>query len=202
VEAASKTADILKKTADSFGRYKDTFTVTHAAMGSRDGIAYFPKSEVGVESHGLCDENQDKDRLASACDEVPMLTADQYMQQYVDPGGQDLIDILSVDVEGNDWDVLGLGGANRTLSRTKYLEFEYHAVGNWANYDLSMVTSILFQEYGFICYYAGVDKLWRLTNCFQDYFDRHSWSNVACVNPSLNADLALRMESMFQRQLA
>jgi hypothetical protein len=113
-----------------------------------------------------------------------------------------LIEILSVDVEGFDWDVLGLGGANRTLRRTKYLEFEYHLLGHWPRYDLSMVTETLWNEYGFVCYYAGVDKLWRLTNCFQQYFNVHSWSNVACVNPTLNRHLATIMESMFQRQLS
>jgi len=202
VEAAVKTADILNKTAAFYEQYNGSLTITHAAMGSRDGLAYFPKqARVGVEYMHLCDENEDEATLASRCNQVALFTADKYVKDYVDPGGNALIDILSVDVEGFDWDVLGLGGANYTLQRTKYLEFEYHEQGNWAKYDLSMATTTLFEEHGFVCYYSGVDKLWRLTNCFQDYFNEHGWSNVACVNPKLNPDLALTMESIFQHQL-
>ena len=202
VEASKITADTLKATADSFGRYNDTLTITYAAMGIKNGIAYFPKqAKAGMEWQGICDENWPKEGLDKLCDQIPMITADKYLETYVDTNVHNLIDILSVDVEGFDWDVLGLGGANQTLKRTKYLEFEYHGVGNWPKYNLSMVTTTLFVEFGLVCYYAGIDKLWRLTNCFQEYFEEHDQGNVACVNPHLNADLAVRMESNFQRQL-
>lgn len=63
-----------------------------------------------------------------------------------------IIDNLSVDVEGSDWDVLGLGGASTTLKHIKSLEFEYHILSNWLKHNLSDVTIHLWDNYCMICY--------------------------------------------------
>mmetsp|Transcript_27565 Transcript_27565/g.45565 ORF Transcript_27565/g.45565 Transcript_27565/m.45565 type:complete len:249 (-) Transcript_27565:1363-2109(-) len=184
---------------DSISKYSTTnLTVTHAAAGANHGVAYFPKVQAGIEYHGMCTVGDQTTKRN--CEEVPMYTVDSYIKEVV-RDAPPVIDFLSVDVEGFDWDVLGLGGADSTLKRVKYLEFEYHSFGNWPKYTLENATNVLFEKFGMICYYAGIDELWRLTNCFQPYFNRHQWSNVACVNPTLDPLLASRMEDMFQRQL-
>jgi hypothetical protein len=152
----------------------------------------------------------------AGCDPVDMYTVDTYIKKIVEPkvmsaaatvtaapeSSNIMIDFLSVDTEGEDWVVLGLGGANTTLSRTKYLEFEYHSYGSWPKYNLLDVTIDLWEQYGMICFYVGIGKLWRLTHCFQDYLNVHEdLGNVACVNPDLEPLLAERMEAMFQSQL-
>lgn len=230
VEAASGTFNSLRQARDEMdASYRDHFTVTHAAMGSTDGTAYFPIVFPGYEAMGLCQGDGTKSKNEPPpknCEAVDMYTVDTYVNKVVQPKvmmesvvatseyrslqetqlvGFDsspfLIDFLSVDVEGFDWDVLGLGGADTTLSRVKYLEFEYHNMGTWPKYNLSDVTTQLWDKHNFVCYYSGDGLLWRLTNCFQDYYNAHGWSNVACVNPRLDPMLAERMEAMFQRQL-
>jgi hypothetical protein len=243
VEAATSTANSLKRARDTMDEtWRGQFTVTHAAMGGRDGTAHFPIVTAGIESRGLCDGGGEGGGAPGSpaaeppppgCEAVRMYTVDTYVEEVVRPkiaGGAPvgaaaeaaavaaaengrptphngptppplLIDFLLVDVEGFDWDVLGLGGADATLARVKYLEFEYHSMGSWPMYDLSEVTTELWEKYNFVCYYAGVGTLWRLTNCFQDYFNDHGWSNVACVSKRLDPVLAERMEATFQRQL-
>lgn len=174
-------------------------------MGKEDGYVDFPTvtGQVGVENLGIGDSCNTS---GLECSRVPLYTLDTYVRKFVLPSHPKLevdnliIDALMVDVEGFDWDVLGLGGANWTLPRTRYLEFEYHKVGTWPKTTLEHATQYL-RDFGFVCYYAGRQKLWRLTDCFQEYFNEHRWSNVACVNIHLQPRLAARMELMFQKQL-
>jgi hypothetical protein len=112
-----------------------------------------------------------------------------------------VIDYLSIDVEGYDWEVLGYGGATWTLARTRYLEFEYHSLPPWDQVNLSTAVSSL-EEQGFLCYYAGIRKLWRLTGCFQEFMNDHTWSNVACANGALDPELAVQMEAVFLKTVA
>jgi hypothetical protein len=137
---------------------------------------------------------------------VTQYALDTFVQHYVteakttttnDNGDGDfLIDILSIDVEGYDWPVLV--GANQTLQRTKYLEFEYHSVGAWNKYNLSTAIAFLHQHQ-FMCYWAGREgKLWRITGCWRHEYDRFKqWSNVGCVHRTNAPRLARRMEERF-----
>jgi hypothetical protein len=245
VEAGTATAKLLQRTRDRmmsvwFADIDDEddddhprLTMTHAAVGDHNGMAWFPKLTAGSERGRLCvtekkaqnhdtndtvlninstvmkDHNDNHnnniiDLEQEECEVVPMYTVDTYVRTFVkemNASSDTLIDFLSVDVEGFDWVVLGLGGADHTLPRVKYLEFEYHKVGVWPQYNLSEAVNSLHDIYGFVCYYAAQAQLWRLTRCFQDYFNEHRWSNVACVNPRLNPTLAVRMEQLFQSQL-
>lgn len=119
---------------------------------------------------------------------------DQYNPNFV-------IDFLAVDVEGYDWQVLGQGGADWTLHHTRYLEFEYHATGAWQQDQLSVAIETLDTHFGFTCYWAGVRKLIRITNCFQPYMEFHQWSNIACANRHLQPHLAAEMEKVYQETL-
>jgi len=111
-----------------------------------------------------------------------------------------VVDFLSVDVEGLDWQVLGQGGADWTLHHTRYLEFEYHGTHPWDTQLLSEAIDVLKRKFGFICYWAGKDKLIRLTDCFQEYMEVHQWSNVACAPE--NSLLAAQMEAKYTRLIS
>jgi hypothetical protein len=126
---------------------------------------------------------------------VPQYKLDTFVQKFVkvkDP----IIDFLSVDVEGFDWPILL--GATNTLQLTNYLEFEFHQVGAWKQYNLSTAILSLHQQ-GFLCYWAGQGgKLWQITDGWMDYYYvAKQWSNVACVNVALAPMLAMRMEGIF-----
>jgi hypothetical protein len=115
----------------------------------------------------------------------------------------EVIDFLSIDVEGYDYEVLL--GAPLTLKRTKYLEFEYNWKGPWAAHQLSQVIDRLQTDHGLWCYWAGAHgNLWRITDCWLSHYGTKFWSNVACVNARLSeaAPLAQRMEERFANTLA
>ena len=80
-----------------------------------------------------------------------------------------------------DFDVL-LSGLNNTLSKVRYLEFEYNWMGSWKYQSLYDAVHLL-NRIGFTCYWGGNNGLlWQVTNCWLEHYHVHSWSNVACVN--------------------
>ena len=106
------------------------------------------------------------------------------------------VDVLSIDTEGND--PLVLQGARRTLAdKVGYVEFEYHRVGAWATTKLSSVIQDL-DGLGFVCYWIGVGKLWRITGCFHPSYDVPHWSNIGCVKAS-HVEWYEVMERIFKR---
>jgi FkbM family methyltransferase len=175
--------------------WQDSFRVHHAAMADSDGEIFFPNAKVGEESLGIGDCT-DKNLN---CQSVPKYKLDTFVQKFVEEKDP-IIDFLSVNVEGFDWPVLM--GATKTLQSTKYLEFEYHKVGAWQQYNLSTAILSLHQK-GFVCYWAGQNgKLWRITDCWLNYYDRaKQWSNVACANLALAPTLAMKMEGVFLKTL-
>ena len=136
------------------------------------------------------------DRPGERCAEVPMYSLASYVEARV--AGDGPIHVLSIDVEGHDFDVLF--GAGPVLDRTEYLEFEYHRSGNWASYSRISDPVRLLDGKGFTCYWAGKKKLWRITDCYLDWYDWHGWSNVACVHRS-QVELAGIMEGLFNQTL-
>jgi hypothetical protein len=53
-----------------------------------------------------------------------------------------------------------------------------------------------------VCYWAGKDKLWRITDCWLGHYDTSkAWSNVACVSTKLAPLLLEIMEDHFQRTM-
>jgi hypothetical protein len=122
----------------------------------------------------------DETKSDSNCENMTQYALDTFVQHYVNEAktittndngdGDFLIDLLSIDVEGYDWPILV--GANQTLQRTKYLEFEYHSVGALNEYNLSTAIDFLHQHQ-FMCYWMGREgKLWRITGCWRDGYDR------------------------------
>uniref|UniRef100_A0A6S8XPX8 Methyltransferase FkbM domain-containing protein n=1 Tax=Chaetoceros debilis TaxID=122233 RepID=A0A6S8XPX8_9STRA len=185
----------LQKSAESLGYDKKGFKVVNGAVSKDEGKTYFKtKLEAGVENQGLGNACSAK---STNCDEVDILTLEKYVDNHVDSDGP--IHILQIDVEGFDGDVM-LGAGDSVLKRVEYLEFEYNWMGSWENQHLYDMIDMLDQK-DFTCYWAGNEKLWRITGCWMQYFDVHLWSNVACVNRSRVPRLAYKMEDVFQKTL-
>lgn len=204
VEAMPGMARLLAATARNLS-WDESLLVTNAAMSDSDGETHFPdvKDEsLGVEFMGLsnCQENPSDWQ----CRKVVQRTLDTFGDSNLDADA--IIDILSIDVEGYDFEVLM--GARRTLKRVRYLEFEINAVGRWPEHSLRVAIKML-SESDFACYWAGTGgHLWRITGCFLDHYEKKYWANVACVNRGLldrrdvSTSLATRMESSFLETLA
>ena len=73
--------------------------------------------------------------------------------------------------------------------------------GDWNQQKLYDAMTML-KEYGFVCYWSGVNQLWKMTDtCWLDHFEFHQWSNVACVSPQHQPQLAAKMEQIFEDTL-
>jgi len=203
IEPISITANRLKNSAKNL-RWDDKLLVTEAAISKEVGVQYFPKLTVaGVENKGLDEcknlKKSDPDAFKESCDEVPLYSLDHYMENVAEKKDDGRVHLLSIDVEGYDFDVLL--GANHTLTRTEYLEFEYNWMGSWSTQNLIDAVNML-DELGFTCYWAGVGRAWRIDeSCWLDHFSWHSWSNVACANRLINAKVAKNMEETFIKTL-
>ena len=174
------------------------FHVTHAAISKDSGEMLFPSGKNqkgGVENLGLASCKNRKD-----CEHVPVYSLADYIETKVKARKGSAINVLSIDVEGFDGDVL-LGATPEVLQRVEYLEFEYNWMGSWKEQHLYDIVDMLDKQGDFTCYFAGIDRLWRLTDCWMSYFDIHSWANVACVNRRRVPRLASIMEQVFNRTL-
>jgi FkbM family methyltransferase len=173
--------------------------VKHAAISKTDGSILFPRLQnAGIENQGL--ENcakMSKIKRQEMCENVNVFSLKTYVEKFVQSTGP--INILSIDVEGFDFDVI-LGASSKILDRVEYLEFEYNWMGSWGKQHLFDAVKLL-DDHDFTCYWAGVDRLWRLTDCWLSYYDMRTWSNVACVHRSAVPSLASKMETVFQLTL-
>eukprot|EP00667_Euglena_gracilis_P011862 EG_transcript_12141 len=161
------------------------FPVVSAKAHRRDKR---PAQLAGREGVGL-----DVNKACPLCDtvEVPLLVVDQFVELHQ----LAVIDYLSIDTEGNDPNVMF--GANRSLSRVRYLEFEYHHKAKWSRTSLRDVVHWL-RARGLVCYWIGKGKVWRLTDCWHDAYHKHGWSNVGCVQ-TREAEWYAILEGYFNR---
>jgi FkbM family methyltransferase len=201
VEAMPSTAAKLQNAAvtteaDKHGLMIHNYALTGTPGG---GSVLFPNKKAGVEYLGLGDCAN-----PIRCSNVTSITVDEFISKHV---GQiytksgAMIPYLSIDVEGYDFTIMK--AALETLKRTKYLEFEFHSAGDWGKQNLKDAIDMLQQEAGFVCYWSGVNQLWRITGCWVDVFGSfHQWSNVACVAPERALTLAEKMEEVFGFSLA
>ncbi len=198
IEPMPQTYNILNKTAAHLN-ITDNFKVVNAAFSREDGTVPFPKgARVGEENRGIANCHGDSD---PNCMDVKMYRLDTYVDENLPPNIT--INYLSVDVEGFDSEVL-LGGYQTALPRTQYVEFEYNSKGPWKKQRLSTLVSELDNLFGFACYWPGENgNIWRITECFLDYYDIPVWSNVACVNRRIDEAryIAEKMENMFLNTL-
>lgn len=194
----------LKRTKDTIG-WGDELVLERAALSNEPGVIHVPTMGValGKENFQINSERQICETPAAQksnqCLSIPVYTIDNYMTSI----GADSrpIHYLSIDVEGYDFNVIK--GAQKTLERVHYLEFEYNWVGPWAKQHLADAID-LFKSKDFVCYFPGINgNIWRITDCWQEFYAIHSWANVACVNYKIPeaAPLAEQMEMMFLKTL-
>jgi FkbM family methyltransferase len=193
IELMPLTVSRLKEAAQKLDLGEQGFVITGTGMAKENSMMKVQKiDEVGQENKGLgngdCTINEN-------CVDISVLSLDSFVAKHVKSTGP--IHIVSIDVEGFDFDVI-LGG-KETLKRVQYLEFEYNLVGSWKKQSLSDAIDLLDEE-GFTCYWAGRDMLWRITDCWLDFYKDHFWSNVACVNRK-QEKLASSMDATFQATL-
>lgn len=178
----------LLTTSMSTMNYTDEVTVIHAAVSSVYGVVAFPNARIGTQNLGMGVTST----VAWASD-LPAAVS-PWKSKTVDVNVMTLdsiaaarnissIEFLSIDTEGNDMRVII--GSIRTIAanRVRYLEFEYHSVGRWAQSDLQDLVDLL-DQLNFDCYWAlNSGFLARLTRCWDDvYYRQRGWSNVACIN--------------------
>ncbi len=210
IEPMPMIIDRLNHSVATLG-WDDTFFVTGAAISNKNSEQYFLEDElgnIGRENLGLendCIIMREKEDHPShhlfdkLCKVVNVFTLDYYMSEVSKKKSIKTVNILSIDVEGFDFDVIQ-GGVN-TLKKTEYLEFEYNWMGSWSKQKLAEAISRL-DYLGFSCYWAGVDNLWRIDeSCWLEHYEYHTWSNVACVNRNLNSVLVENMEDIFFKTL-
>ena len=187
--------------------------LTHAVVGKTEGgSVLFPNAAAGAEQYGVFSCQQDTAAAAITgsdsvpCVPVPQRTLDSLAPKLLSSSTQQstlMIDYLSIDTEGHDWRVLE--GAHHTLRYyTKYVEFEYHAVGVWSQTNLSQAIEFM-ASLQYVCYWAGHEQLWRITDCgsrMYDSSDFKAWSNVACVHVERASLLAESMEKVFLQTLS
>jgi FkbM family methyltransferase len=193
----------LQESSKYLGYDKKGYKVVHAAVDNEVGKVFFPASaKSGVENLGIdtCIKQQktSADEALRTCTvEVEVLTLNKYVKENIPGDGP--IHILQIDVEGYDNNVL-LGAGKEVLERVEYLEFEYNWMGPWKNQHLYDTIEML-DELDFTCYWTGRRRLWRITGCWQLYFDIHAWSNISCANRRRVPILANMMEHLFQQTL-
>lgn len=94
--------------------------------------------------------------------------------------------------------------STKSLSKAWYLEFKIDwRGGSWETCDTSLILQDILPKNGFVCYWAGTNNLWRITDCWQNHYAFKSWSYVACVNTGVEEAKGLydRMEEIFHETL-
>ena len=150
-----------------------------------------PSHKVGRESVGLHNAHSERLHGGYHWQEVPLYVLDEHVQQYLLPR----IDVLSIDTEGNDPLVLE-GGVQTLSTMVRYVEFEYHNIGAWLSVELKDVLEQL-EKMGFVCYWLGKAKLWRITGCWHQDYAVRQWSNIGCVHVT-NTEWYATMEDIFK----
>lgn len=84
-----------------------------------------------------------------------------------------------------------------TFARSRYVTFQHDWQGHWESTTLTDVVSKM-DGAGLTCYWPGDDKLWRITDCWQDFYGYKTYGFVVCVNRNLAPKLHERMEAKFK----
>lgn len=131
------------------------------------------------------------------CTQVAVDSLDHWVTT-TDIGPTDPIHYVSLGLQGYDY--LALVGSARTLKRIHYLELQYHWFGNWGSQSLQDMVVRMKRKH-FVCYWAGDNKLWRITDCYQDHYENRFFANIVCVNVQMAPELAKHMEGIFLKTL-
>jgi hypothetical protein len=224
IEPIGSTINAIQESLTRLGLDRHGFHAYQYVVSNTTGVIPFPRGEFGIESMstqscGLCYfPHRKRCRRWITCENVPMLTLDAFATQHMqwsnngnnnnnnNDGSSSsntvdsrTVDVLTIDTEGFDWRVLQ--GARSIVTRTRYIEFEYHA--RWDAQEFLKDAVDYLEDLGFVCYFAGRQgRLFKLTDgCWvNELYEVRVWSNVACVHRSESAWLAI-MEDYYQKTL-
>ena len=74
----------------------------------------------------------------------------------------------------------------------------------WGHYNLKDLIFRLKKK-GFVCYFTGSsgEEMWRITDCWQDHYEKKYKASIGCVNANIPAAEPLldKMEDMFLKTL-
>ena len=199
IEPIDNTINAIKETAKQLGLDKHQFHSHQYVVSNSTGVVSFPTGDAGIEhlASKFCGRRVMGKTVR--CHDVPMTTLDDFATRHLQWHSEryPTVDVLTIDTEGFDWRVLQ--GARRIVSRTRYIEFEYHS--HWGKDELLKDAVDYLERGGFVCYFAGKERLFKLTNgCWLKRYEARVWSNVACVHRSEPAWLGI-MEDYFQKTL-
>ena len=177
VEMAWQTYRPLRKALNHF---QAPGIIIHAAVSDKKGHAFSPMNVQAGRENILMTRTGRK---------VRQTTVDHIFRAETN-----VIDVLSVDTEGND--ALVLKGAYYLLKskRVRVVEFEYHGFGYWGkgNHLNSTVMHILN---GYTCFWQGSKRhngRLHVYNPSCDY-EFKSWSNLVCAHESNIIDMFKHM---------
>lgn len=138
----------------------------------------------------------------------PLLSSDRYSldnfvekQRILSNNDDTVIHVLQIE-NGYEFEVMAWG--TQTLKRTEYLIYKYDWKGSWSLYGRSVKSTVgRLDTIGFTCYWAGRNKLWRITSCLYSTYDERGkyWSHIACANRFLAPSLVEDMEAVFERTI-
>ena len=204
IEPVRSTIQAMESVLQGMKQQQNHIHFVNAALSNKQGAIPFPSIPAGISNSHLMSCPDDQQRKPD-CESVPLYTLDAFVEKHVkhkDDDGDDkaLVQILKIGVEGYDYRVLT--GAAATLHRTRYLEFEYHHRGDWTPALFAKAIEDLRTQHGFVCYWAGQQRLWRITNCWMNHYQSPSiLAHVACVNQRLAPQLHRRMERVFHETI-
>jgi len=191
----------LKLSAEVSGYDREGFLVKKAVIARVDGKIPFPN--IYTKKLSLADLSIDDcssfmpEKLADGrCKNVDGYTLDSYVEAHIQSEGP--IHVLKLGVNGYDLEFLD-GTKFDVLYRTQYIEFQFSYLAPMSLQQLGEYIDLL-DKHGFTCYWAGNEILYRITGCWQDYYNIHNLANIACVNHK-QQKLAEKMESVFLRTL-
>ena len=200
IEPVPKNFERLSQTKAKMG-WDDELRLEQLVISHNTGeIGVHNGDKIGVEGIGManwaksCAGEDPED-----CTKVPVDQLDHWITtSAAGIGPEDPIHYMSLGLQG--YDFLALIGSGHTLKRIQYLELQYHWFGNWESQSLKDMV-IRMKRKNFVCYWAGDNKLWRLTDCYQEHYENRFYANIACVNAQLAPGLAKEMEDLFQKTL-
>lgn len=109
---------------------------------------------------------------------------------------------MKIGPQGKDYETIMEMNHHNYLDRIWYLEFEYNWSGAWASQSLDQLTRLLEKTHA--CYWSGTSgNLWRITHCWLDHYQQHSWARITCVNTKVPETKPIHeaMEQLFAATL-
>jgi len=109
----------------------------------------------------------------------------------------------------NGQDIAIMKGFIPYIKNVRYIHFEYNKEGSWESPERKKLSAVIndLKSIGMVCYFTGTREndydLWRITDCFLEYYEHHHYANIACVSAVHDdvKELAVRMEKKFLETL-